>query len=309
MKKLLILTGVFAVFIFASLYLVSLQANGFTDPFYLRFTTPPQTSLIIGTSRAAQGLQPEEFNKILGRDDVFNYAFTLGQSPFGQTYYESLKRKLQSDTKDGIFIVCIDPWSISSDLDNPNDSANFHEIHLALENKFVNLNPNIFYLLQYYDKPLVDLFYQEPSNMLLHQDGWLEVNVSMSKKSQKIRLDSKIEEYETENLPKFKYSEVRFRYLARTISYLKKHGEVYLVRLPVHQKMLEIDNKLMPDFNEKINNLCQRYQVNYLSFELNSNDCIYTDGNHLWKNSGKIVSQQVAEWILKQQKNYKKYQK
>lgn len=306
MKKLLLFSGVFALLIVVSLYVISLQANGFTDPFYVRFTTPTQTSLIIGTSRAAQGLQPAEFNKILGREDMFNYAFTLGQSPFGQTYYESIKRKLKSDTNDGIFIVCIDPWSIACDLPNPNDSANFPEVHLALESKFVNLNPNIFYLLQHYDKPLIELFYQEPTNMLLHQDGWLEVNVSMDKKFQKNRLDTKIDDYKKQNLPKFKYSEVRYRYLARTISYLSKYGHVYLVRLPVHEKMLEIDNKLMPDFNQKINALCQRYRVNYLSFELNSNDCIYTDGNHLWKKSGKMVSQKVAEWVLQQEKLYQK---
>lgn len=61
------------------------QADGYTDPFYIRFTTPKQNNLILGTSRAAQGLQPDVFKDIL-ETDVYNYAFTVTHSPYGPTY-------------------------------------------------------------------------------------------------------------------------------------------------------------------------------------------------------------------------------
>ena len=58
MKKLLIQLSVLSVLVLVSFVLVLTRADGSTDPFYTRFTTPRQNNLILGTSRAAQGVQP-----------------------------------------------------------------------------------------------------------------------------------------------------------------------------------------------------------------------------------------------------------
>lgn len=279
-------------------------ADGTSDAFYLRFTTPAQSSLILGTSRAAQAIQPKILHKILGKKNItntfFNYSFTNANSPYGPVYYRSILKKLDPNTKNGIFILAVSPWSISSRASNPNDSVHFREANLFLDNtNYVNLNPNIFYLANSY----TSLYYKILKNkitkpdIILHEDGWLEVNVPMDSKSFLDRLSRKVETYETENLPFFKYSNTRFNYLSKTITYLQKHGKVFIVRLPIHQKILDIENKSMPDFNSKIIGLSIKHNVAYLNLTTSGKDYKFTDGNHIYKTSGAIITAEIAEWI------------
>ena len=94
----------------------------------------------------------------------------------------------------------------------------------------------------------------------------------------------------------YKYSEVRLEYLNNTIDYLKQYGNVYLVRLPIHPEMMAIENELMPDFENKIS-LTKTNCSSYLDLTPFNADYAYTDGNHIHKNSGKLVSQKIADWI------------
>lgn len=296
MKKFLIKTLLFLSMLMISFYRIFSHANGYTDPYYIRFATPRQSSLILGTSRAAQGLQPQILNHELNRNDLFNYAFTMEHSPFGKVYFESIKRKLNQKTKDGIFIVCVDPWSISSKSENPNDILNFRENNLALGTRFVNLTPNIIYLLKYYNGPYIKLF-KKDSSFFVHDDGWLEISVSMDFVSKQTRLEKKMNRYEKEKLPQYKFSSLRYTYLSKTIRYLQSYGKVYLVRLPIHPRIMGIENRLISDFTGKMNYLCKTHNVKYLSFEDELLDYEYTDGNHLWKKSSEKVSAKIANWI------------
>src|SRR5689334_18034252 len=89
-------------------------ANGTTDEYYLRFTTGKQRSMMLGGSRAAQGLHPSVFNNVdapsLFAGPMYNFAFTMGHSPYGATYREAIARKLDPDTRNGLFILQVDPW-------------------------------------------------------------------------------------------------------------------------------------------------------------------------------------------------------
>ena len=90
--------------------------KGGVDAFYGRFTSPPAGSLVLGTSRAAQGIRPAVLTARLGgqfEGPVLNYAFTLTHSPYGPAYLRSIQRKLRPETKNGLFIVAVDPWSLS----------------------------------------------------------------------------------------------------------------------------------------------------------------------------------------------------
>ncbi len=275
------------------------KLDGYTDTSYLKFSTPRQSSLITGTSRAAQGIVPSVLNKFLNRNDMFNYAFTIGESPYGPTYLESIKNKISANTRDGIYIIAVDPWSICDTTANPNDSIQFPEISLALgEIKNVSLNPNIFYLLHYYQKPLYHLFTDDTtSGIFLHRDGWLEITIPMDSASISLRIEQKIKYYRNDNLPRYKFSAVRFNYLLKTIVFLKTHGTVYLVRLPVHPQMSKIEDELMPGFDNKINSLALNMNVSYKNFKAMSGNYQFVDGNHLYKSSAGKVSAEIAEWI------------
>ncbi|TXE17115.1 hypothetical protein ES692_10680 [Psychroserpens burtonensis] len=90
MKSFIVKTMIFFFFSILLFLGVCSQVDGYSDSFYINFTTPKQSSLILGTSRAAQGLQPKIFDTIL-KKQFSNYSFTVLHSPFGETYLNSIK--------------------------------------------------------------------------------------------------------------------------------------------------------------------------------------------------------------------------
>ncbi|OHX65549.1 hypothetical protein [Flammeovirga pacifica] len=268
--------------------------DGRSDPFYLRFTTKKQSSLILGTSRAAQGIVPSIFRDSLNID-IYNYAFTVGHSPYGPVYLESIKKKLDTKNKNNIYILAVDPWAISSWCEEPDNINQFRENKLCLSYiNNVNSLPN-FEFIYNYDQSPYNLFLKK-TKMLLHTDGWLEVEINKSEISNSSRL-KKEETYRQEHLPRTKFSTVRFQYLQKTINYLNQFGEVYLVRIPIHDKILQIENDLNFDFNEKIT-LLKGYK-NYYDFTLIRNQFLFTDGNHLHRSSSKDFSKILVSTLIK----------
>lgn len=304
MKKFLIEVLLFSSLLLMVVLAVFFMADGKTDSYYTRFTTGRQHSLIIGTSGAAQGLQPEVFNEIIFKNkehSFFNYSFSLDDSPFGPAYYESIKRKVDPTVKDGIFIIAVNPWSLASNMQNPNDSLNFPENKRFIgKTKFVNLYPNIPYLAASYGEPYINIIRKWKStniDMYLHKDGWLQIDAPMDSEVVAKRLAAKIKDYQENFMPVYKFSEVRLAYLYKTITFLQSHGKVYLVHLPLQQRMFAFEYELMPDYDEKINIVAQRTNVGYLDFKKMDNPYQYVDGNHLYKPSGKEVSVKIARWI------------
>lgn len=273
------------------------QANGYSDAFYRRFTTPRQASLILGTSRAAQGILPQILDEILDKD-IFNFAMTMANSPYGPVYYQGIKKKLNLNSRDGLFVLEISPWSICSISEDPNDRQNFREADLFLANiHFMNINPNVEYLMKSYAQAYIKLWQQKPASMYLHQNGWLEVTIPMDSVARANRIAHKMKLYRETQLPKYHLSTLRIDYLKRTIDLLKKHGQVVLVRVPIHKEMLAIENKLMPDFTSLIQELAKKQGVAYLDYSEKSAEYLFTDGNHLWKESAQEFSTTLARDI------------
>lgn len=299
MKKLLLQILLFCCLVFISAIWVFSNADGYTDHSYLRFTTPSQTSMILGTSKSAQGLLPEEVNNVLGRTDLFNYSFNAFISPFGKTYLESIKCKLDPSTKNGIFIITYDAWSLGSKTENPNDSANFRELKGCLTNSFVSLNPNIPYMIKFFDKKKIDIFREAQRHTFLHMDGWLEVTLDLDSLFIERAIANNIKHYNKIYTPFWKYSSLRFKYFSRTIKFLKNYGKVFLVRLPTRREFLEMENNVLPNLDQKVDSLAQFHNVVNLNFADSSDNYIFTDGIHLWKESGRKISNEIAQQILK----------
>ena len=297
MKKFIYKALIFFLILIPILYCFGFLANGYTDPFYNRFTTPKQKNLILGTSRAAQGLHPSIFKKMLNID-ISNYAFTVAHSPFGPKYLESIKKKITKDTG-AIFIVTVDPWSISSWCDNPNDPTFFRENKLSVANmEIVNWNPNWEYLFKNIQDNFYDVLISNKLKfMYLHKDGWLEVkNIPMDSLSVNKRIKNKIRTYKEKHLPKTKFSSYRLKYLINTITFLNEYGNVILVRLPVHKSMREIENKLMPNYDTIIKEAILESEF-YLDLTKYKKNFLFTDGNHLYRSSGKEVSEIISKEI------------
>lgn len=269
-----------------------------------RFTTPVKSSLVLGTSKSAMGIQPSVINKILNREDIYNYSFTLAHSSFGPAYLRSIKRKLDPETKNGIFIITVDPFSVSAKFENLNDSLNFRETKRFISINNVTASPNLSYLLHHFPHQYIYILTHKleyVNNEHLHDDGWVEVNTEMDEESVKERTNSKIKEY-AKNRYEFGFSEVRFSYLEKTIQFLQQHGQVYLVRLPVLKPLWEIEDSVVPDFDSKLKGLGNKYNVDIMSFKDETELYEYTDGYHLYKTSGAIVSDKIGEWIKNRNK-------
>tara|TARA_R110002051_G_scaffold325045_1_gene425455 strand:+ start:4165 stop:5076 length:912 start_codon:yes stop_codon:yes gene_type:complete len=299
MKKFIIQITAFSIVMIITFFGVLSMADGYTDDFYIRFTTKQQNNLIIGTSRAAQGIHPNVLNKKLDKI-FFNYAFTGLHSPYGEVYYNSIIKKLDSTTKDGTFIISVTPWAIASRTTEANDAKNFREVGLQLDNtKNVNSYPNFDYLLN----NLQGRFYQILANpfassTFLRKDGLLEVNIPMDSISIEIRANKKIKAYREKDLKNYHFSELRLKFLKKLIIKLNTHGKVYLVRLPIKKEVLEIENELIPKFNKILLDEIIPLTSGYLDMSRNEFEkYIFTDGNHLSKESGIIVTEHIATWI------------
>ncbi len=292
----------FVVVVAISFIAILFQADGRTDAFYLRFTSPRQTSLILGTSRAAQALQPRILDSILDQK-IYNYAFTAAQSPYGKIYLNSIKKKLSATTKNATFILSVDPWAISSKTKQPNDSLHFREVGLMLDNTpSVSENPNLTYLFNNLGGQYYKILFPINTKMYLHDDGWLELSLNMDSRSIKRRTATKLRHYRENTLPHFQFSSLRLAYLVETIQYLKQYGKVYIVRLPVSSPMMAIEEELMADFDTKIKKAIVLTE-GYLDLTPQNNNFVYTDGNHLYKKSGAVVSQKIAKWIQELENN------
>ena len=145
MKHFIKKTILFLLVPFLLLVLSFFVADGTTDEFYIRFTTPEQNSMIVGTSRAAQDILPAVIDSVLNNNHLagasFNYAFTVAHSPYGPAYYESIKKKLNKNSKEGKFIVAVDPWSLSLKEEKSNDRNSFQRIPGSRKNQTCKFLP------------------------------------------------------------------------------------------------------------------------------------------------------------------------
>lgn len=293
-----ILFGLFAVLV---LYLVLSAENGNADPFHLKLTGPRQQSLILGNSKAAQGLIPDiiDSNLIQENSNFFNFSFAHNMSSYGPVYLKSIKEKVDPKTQNGKFIIAVDTWSLMADKNNPEDEKSFPEWDLPLAHvQCTSSKPNLKYLMHWYPYPNYEILLRRwrPANEILHANGWLEVNVPMGKYDQEWRLKEKQSLFYNEVLQNV-LSEKRIQYLSATIELLKNHGTVYLVRIPSHATIMELENMLIPDLNGLLDKLASRHNVDYLDLSTKGEEFTYTDGVHLHKDSSKSLSHYIGKWI------------
>jgi hypothetical protein len=290
-------------------YAIMLMADGSTDICYLRLTTKKQSNIVTGTSRAACGIIPNVLDSIYASsgfyNKTYNFSFSLGHSPYGPTYYKAINKKLNIKEKNGIFIVTVDPWSISAEEDNANK---FEENKRCLEKvNNVNVRPNVEYFIKSYSEPLVNVLknhfaWKYNINQILSfnidNGGWLFIKREMDSVSVESRINAHVEEFNT-YLKTVKYSEERYKSLNEVIQLFKEHGEVYLVRLPVCPRISSIDDTLIANFDSIMTVTAKKYNIEYINLTSYNSKYKYIDGNHLTKASAYSVSVLIGEKILK----------
>lgn len=287
--RLLLLAGALGA---GALALGPVVLSGRVDAFYGRFTGAPAGSLVLGTSRAAQGVQPAVLAARLGgryAGPLLNYAFTLTHSPYGPAYLRSIERKLRPAAKNGLFVVAVDPWSLS--LAGPEGVFPEDQSFIG-QLRQVSQNPNWAYLARYQTKPLYRLLLDYAAAERLHPDGWLEVRIGTDSAQVAARTAQKLRDYRRLAATEHP-SAGRLRALRQTIEFLKPHGRVCLVRLPVGPGLLQLEQAYQPGFDQLMRQTAADLSVPYLDYS--ARPYATTDGNHLQRAASTAFSQRLAE--------------
>lgn len=304
MKKFLfkLFPYVFAIFL---LHLIlGSYADGNTDNNYRHFTSQAE-NIIFGDSRGAQAINPYVLDEEFPGKTFDNFALNIVNSPYGEIYLNAFKRKLKPDTKGGIFIFTVNPWNVSLSKDIT-EKKDFPEAHSPLESvHFYNWNPNYEYLLKNFSRTWFHIYRDREavgkSNAYLHKNGWMEVTVNMNPDSIAVREKAKMKDYIAKS-KKNVISDIRLKALEEMIVFAKKNGAVYLVRIPAAEKISNLEENTFPEFDKIIEDISKKYNAPYFNFIKNNKDYSYTDGNHIYKESGKELTKQVADSIKKYQK-------
>jgi hypothetical protein len=307
MKKFLFKISFYIIGILAVMLFLGTYADGNTDDNYRHFAVDKPQNVVLGDSRSVQGIVPEVLREKLSVP-FDNFSLNIVQSPYGQIYFKALKRKLDPDTKNGIFILTVNPWNLALNSivkkteDFPEENSPFKNMY------FYNMSPNYEYLLKNLNKSWFKIYLDREavgrSNTYLHKDGWMEVNIDMNKDSVAARTAEKTQYYKA-MLPNYTLSKERLKTLNEMIDYLKPKGKVYLVRIPVSGNITALENERFPEFSRMIQDISKKKNIKFYDLSDRADDFIYIDGNHMYKESGKVLTAQIGDSVKADQKKLK----
>lgn len=272
---------------------------GQLDFYYKRISSPRQNSLVIGSSRSAQGIVPsiinDQLHSVTPSAKLYNFSFAASYSPYGEVYFNSIVKKIDPQTNNGIFILTVDQGSISGD---GNELEIDKRLSFLAELRSVSVNPNLGYILNsrqpYWTRLLYNFFFGKG---YLHDDGWLEMKISNDSLTRSSRLKAKLKGQYGLGLS---LSDYRLDYLKKTVEFLKDYGDVYLVVLPNHPLVQERFAISAPWFNDVLNEISVKYSIGFIDFSKQAHQYEYTDGTLLTAEYAKVISKEIAEWIKEQ---------
>jgi hypothetical protein len=258
------------------------------EGYYGKFTTPRCPSLILGSSRAHQGLKPQVFaTSGLSFDrPIENFAFNADDSPYGAPYLRAIKQKLDEGGTHGLFILDVNFMGLAeNNLDAGGIIGRMH---------FFTLKPNYEYLLRFYTAPYYTVILRavRPGHARLHPDGWMEVD-DLADQQVVAFLLAKYKE----QMRAVKLSPERVESLEQTILYLRAHGRVVLVRMPAGSLRRAMEDVQAPDLSNLLQGVARRTHCSYFDFWDALSEYHTRDESHLTKESAEKFSRALLARI------------
>ena len=273
--------------------------RGYTDDYYERVASPRQAALILGTSRAAQGLVPAEIaSRELGVESpLYNFAFASSISRYGEAYFEAIKKKLSEPRpgQSGLFLLEVSPLAISTSKGAserfPERDSFIGQLHTF------STHPNIEYPFYQPDRgyTIIDRIVRHWRNrdrLIVHDDGWLEVTPAEVERVED-NIEAKLADY-TRTMQTSELSATRLSYLERTLELLAPRGRTALVVLPIHPRLRALERSYMPDFDARLRAVAERWRASYLDLSDLDGLVMTNDGNHLHRDSARRVSRELS---------------
>ena len=273
-----------------------LFSESFVDYYYAKVTHEGK-SLIIGTSRASQGLIPDSIMQGTKFDGpMLNFAFSSFESAFDEGYYNAINEKLDDNIKNGLFIIEIDPAAIYIDASIPSSKKLSSQIifHGNPNYEYMYRNINPFY-------EIIEKRNFRDDKSIQHPSGWMEVRLPLDSISVESRGKAKLKVAQ-ENFPKYTLSEERIYYLKETIRLLKNHGNVMLIKIPAWQPIQDVESTCSPILNKLMHQIAKEMEIKYYDFSFYCNNYSYVDGNHFDKKSAIKFSSELNKLILENER-------
>jgi len=274
--------GLALCLLIAMLFLIDYLLKNEIDNFYVKLRSTTQNGLILGDSRALQGLNPEKFDF-----PVENFAFTISHSPYDGSYLGLIKKKISpiSSTKK-IHILSVTPWSVLTNLKDSMDLNPYFSHNLSLP----LMSPNFEYMYKYLNMSFVNLLRLLSSKSEVSDLGWCKITMDSTELHREYprRVREKIQNYSTkypiENLNR---QSPRILNLVEIIKYLSLSGEVVICRLPVSPEMLNLENQKFHYFNNLLAEIAESNSAKFI--DLTDLNIQTTDGNHIyWKDVNQV---------------------
>lgn len=279
MIRLLLKLSSMATLVIASIWgFLHWSSDGFDDRFYSKFQYC-SGSMVMGTSRALMGINPEGIDPNHIYDQPFlNFAFTQSTSPYGEVYYNAIRQKLNPDSKNGLFILEVNPASIyvTDEEILPEKKFILSRMH------FFCVEPNYDYIINNAQMPAYMLSIngnRKAKGVILHHSGW---NRDTTLVSENDRI-TKVKEQSDAHVKMFTASQspgYRLLWFGNTIDLLKQHGKVVLVRMPVSSEMNQLENQYYPAFDSLMSRCAREKGVPYYSLFTDSTYQFY-DIHHM----------------------------
>lgn len=264
-------------------------------------------SLIVGLSRANYAFNPEIIEEEFGNKinlPVLNFAFNRLQSQYGDVLLNSIKKKIDTNSTNGLFILSVNPGSflIPNSLEYNPSKADNNSILNKVTN--INANPNFEYMRKCYENPLyTGLFKPKTGNRYFHKNGWAENKSNFDNNSLSLSVIKRRKKFirnkQLAFLAEHKTSKFRIQKFKETIQFLKQFGKVVIVRTPCDIEVVELESTIFPNFNSMIKKISNNYKVPYFNYN-NSTKYITFDGAHLISKSSIEFTKKLCEDI----KNY-----
>jgi hypothetical protein len=296
-----------SVLIASYLFLVNKLSQGYVDMYYPKFTQRGG-NLILGLSRADQGIVPAILQEELKSE---NYAetyvnFASNQSFYGEVYLNAVKEKLDQSVANGLFVLSVTPGCFTAPKSaGEKEIVRMDEYTIMGKADNFTSNPNYNYIVNCYGEPLYNALHNFTvwENLKSHQDGWNEVSMT----SQQMKIEEKdIDIWKSQNLTFYNrkvrtetFKAHRENSFEETIRFLKKHGVVFLVRLPADPDIIALENENWANFDQQMERIARDHNISYLNYSMGFEGFRTYDGSHMPSESARMFTRLLATDIKK----------
>lgn len=268
--------------------MAALIAGGKFAEHYRKFTIKPTPSLIVGSSRANHGLNPDYIQK----GKMVNFAFDAFSSPYCKEYNNAIINFLGESLRDkGIAVIEINPWTLS--IEESLEEPFIERTRVLSKDISFGKYPNFEYLIKQYNHAWGNIVVDELvkyTSKFSHTNGWLEVDVPMGNDAVKQREGALLASYR-KKAKNSRVSNYRLASLTELIDTLDNYKSVYLVEMPVSEPLLKIEDTFFSK-DSIFKSLTNKFP-SITIIQLQADGLRFIDGHHIYKEDVPIISQRL----------------